>query len=102
MTCPPKACTWCQRPAARGELCWAHAGRRRRGTSMTRPVRPDTRGKKRHGGLMEAALAYADADGSDAQAYRRAWDRLRKAALAYAQAIRGLESNPKAGQSDKA
>lgn len=72
----------CDRPVARGGLCWGHIKARQRGSApelgppATEPVAPLER-------LREAAIDYREVDSEDDDAYRRADDRLRKAAKAY-------------------
>lgn len=82
----------CLKPAGlrKGGYCEAHAKRRLRGQVVAEPI-----GAPRGGHVLvtaestwllltEAALAYADADSDDEVDFRRATDRLRKAALSYA------------------
>ena len=83
-------CEVCGRPGDRGRhLCSAHQKRRADGdTTPVGPARGGPAGARLHESplhrLLEAALAYADADSEDDVAFQRAKDNLRKAAKAYA------------------
>jgi hypothetical protein len=77
----------CENPARRSRLCWAHAKRKTRGVVVDSVLAQ--RYESAWDRLAEAALTYADA-GDDDLSFRRAKDRLRKAALDYV----GEESAP--------
>ena len=80
----------CARPAARGGLCWGHLKRRQRGAVVDVELRPAAGGQApvtletSRGLFLDAVLAYADAPVDDDDEYRRALDRLEKAAVAFA------------------
>lgn len=78
----------CERPAARGEFCWAHIKRRQRGQRLGAEIR-ELNYDTPMGRLMEAAIILADCKPSDDIAWARARDRLRKAAVDYVEAVRG-------------
>lgn len=76
-----RTCEYCEREAARGDLCWAHLKRKRHGKPMSEPIR-DAMARplklSRRELLRRAAIRFADADCSDEIEYRRADDLLRK------------------------
>lgn len=83
MTCSVEDC---ERDAACRGLCWAHYKRQARGRPVTGPLQQrDPRAT-----LRAAVQAVADVDTSeDADAeFERAQDRLRKAAVRYAESLR--------------
>lgn len=71
----------CDREAAPGGYCHGHIKRIRRGQSLAKPLAP--RYPTPWECLSEAALAYADADPGDDQAWERARHRLRMACNRY-------------------
>lgn len=81
----------CDRPAARGQLCWGHVQRRRLGKTIDTQL-GDPRGGKHQRGLnarqllKKAALAFADVDGSEAD-FDLAERRLCYAARVYARSL---------------
>lgn len=75
-----------------GGLCAAHRRRKRKQQSLEQPLNLSrSRRMSKFQVLCEAALAFSEADGEDA--YARAVDRLRKAAMRWAIAV--LVSRPK-------
>ena len=89
----------CTNLSARDGLCWSHARRKREGASMQLAKRPATPIER----VREAALTYAEVDAEDDDAFRRADDNLRKAAIAYGarevidRIRKGLERRRQAG-----
>lgn len=71
----------CVNEAQRDGLCWAHLKQRERDGRL-REVK--TKPESPRDRLREAALAYADAADYDEDAFKRADDNLRKSAIAYA------------------
>lgn len=71
----------CLRPARRSGLCWAHLWRRAHGRPLG-DIREQGQTPKQV--LLEAVYDFVDTDASDRRAWRKAWDRLRKAAVRYA------------------
>lgn len=84
----------CDRPVEAGGLCAGHRKRQLRGQVIDAPLSDSIAGRLSPASmLVEAALALADADTSDDDAYERAVDNHRKAALRYArQAVRSRVS----------
>lgn len=69
-------CTWCDKPASRGDLCWMHLKRRQRSASgksapaMSEPVREY--GRTASELLRHAANMYREASSEDDSAFDRA------------------------------
>ncbi|QSQ14061.1 hypothetical protein [Myxococcus landrumensis] len=89
--CLPSECTvdGCLRPARRGGLCWGHTKRHQRNMPGTDLLE---RGQSPKRVLLEAIWDLVEVDASDKQAWRKAWDRVRKAAVRYVKADK--PSNP--------
>lgn len=81
----------CDKPASKAGMCWGHAKRKARGQTVSGPIKE--RPKSKSEWLREAALAYADADSDDEEAFTRAVDSLRKAAAAF-----GSATNERVGE----
>lgn len=85
MSCPQRCREdLCPSEARRNGLCWAHAKRRKLGTSNAKEIRPWGRTPKAL--LIDAALHYLEVDETDEQGWELAWHRLRMAARRYTEA----------------
>lgn len=73
----------CLEPAARGDLCSGHVKRKQLDKVVNVPLGPRRERGHEWEFLCEAALHYADASDEDEVGFRRARDRLRKAAMRY-------------------
>jgi transcriptional regulator of acetoin/glycerol metabolism len=77
----PCAFDGCSHPAAEGPWCWGHAKQQRLGKPLAE-LRDDSRTPKQV--FLDAVLVWADVDAEDDEEFKRASDRLEKAALTWA------------------
>lgn len=79
----------CTKPSQRGGLCWAHHKKKLEGRPGPVAAPRGRYATPRPGALLhEAALKLADCDALEPREYRRAWQRVRYAALAYADVLK--------------
>lgn len=73
-----RTCEYCDKPAARGELCWTHVKRKQRGQCLSAPIQERLSPDKR---LLAASTARNNAESEED--YERLTRQLKQHAKAY-------------------